>query len=106
MKQNNHMADFAGKKPLQEKKKLTRADRVAARKTRKETILPIHKRPIVCPPDKAGRHPIFRLGGLICRALVIWMASSGLMIFLSSAYALMEKMFPSPSSKTVSPLPG
>ena len=88
MKQNNHMADFAGNKPLQKKKKLTRADRVAARKARRETILPIHKRPIVCPPDKAGRSLLLRTLGLICRSLVIWLAASGLVIFLAAALEL------------------
>ena len=88
MKQNNHTADFAGKKPLQEKKKLTRAEKRDARKARKEAILPIHKRPIVCPPDKASRSPFLRIMGLVCRSLVIWLAAAGLMIFISSALEL------------------
>ncbi len=57
----------------------------AEKRAEKNAILSVHKRPIVCPPDKAGRHPLFRLGGLICRALVIWLSSSGLMIFLADA---------------------
>ncbi len=54
-------------------------------RTAKNTSVSVHKRPIVCPPDKAGRHPLFRIGGLICRALVIWLAAAGLVTFLSDA---------------------
>ena len=83
MKRKNHLpADLTGSaKTPKTSKPNTRAQRKAAKKA----ILPLHKRPIVCPPDQAGRSLLFRLGGLICRALVIWMASSGLIIFLSGA---------------------
>ena len=92
MKQNKQAA-FADVKALQRKaKKARKADKRAAKakrkadkKAAKNAILPIHKRPIVCPPDKAGRGKLFRWGGLVCRALVIWLASAGLMIFVSSA---------------------
>ena len=93
MKQNKQTAAFVdaktGKKAQKQARKLERAQRKAAqraaKKAAKNAILPIHKRPIVCPPDKAGRGGLFRLGGLICRALVIWMAAAGLVIFISSA---------------------
>ena len=62
-----------------------RAAKKAAKYAAKNAVTPIHKRPIVCPPDKAGRAPLFRYGGLICRALVIWLAAAGLVIFVSSA---------------------
>ena len=88
MKQNKYTADFAGKNPMQKKKKFTRAQRRAARKARKEAILPVHKRPIVCPPDKAGRSIALRVIGLLCRSLVIWLAASGLVIFIASALEL------------------
>ncbi len=82
MKHKKQTADFAGKKAGKQKKvRKTRA----RKKAEKNVILPIHKRPIVCPPDKAGRSPLFRLGGIACRALVIWLAASGLVIFLASA---------------------
>lgn len=82
MKHNQQTADFAAKKLKKPKKaRKTRAQK----KAEKNAILNVHKRPIVCPPDKAGRSPLFRYGGIACRALVIWLASSGLMIFLSSA---------------------
>lgn len=58
------------------------------KKQEKNAALPLHKRPIVCPPDKVGRHLAFRLAGYICRALVVWAASAGLVIFVSSAFAL------------------
>ncbi len=81
-------ADFADSRTVMDKKKkvrLTRAQRKAAKKEAKEAVLPIHKRPIVCPPDRAGRGRLFRLGGLLCRALVIWLAAAGLTIFVASA---------------------
>lgn len=85
---HNKQAAFGGASPKQKKKKLTRAEKKAAKKAQKELILPVHKRPIVCPPDKAGRSPLFRYGGIACRALVIWLAASGLMIFVASALEL------------------
>ena len=92
MKENKYAADFAGKDTAKKQGKMTRSERKAARKAakkaRKEMILPIHKRPVVCPPDKAGRSPLFRYGGILCRSLVIWLAASGLMIFLASALEL------------------
>ena len=82
MKHNKQNADFAGKKIKKQKKaRKTRAQK----KAEKNLVLNIHKRPIVCPPDKAGRSPLFRYSGIACRALVIWLAASGLMIFLASA---------------------
>ena len=82
MKHNKHNAAFAGSKlKKQRKARKTRAQKKAER----NAILNIHKRPIVCPPDKAGRSPLFRYGGIACRSLVIWLAASGLMIFLASA---------------------
>ena len=87
MKQNKQVA-FGGATPKPKKQKLTRKEKKAAKKAQKEAILPVHKRPIVCPPDKAGRSPLFRYGGIACRALVIWLAASGLMIFIASALEL------------------
>ncbi len=84
-KYDKRPADFAVKSTAKPKKiRKTRAQR----KAEKHALLPIHKRPIVCPPDKAGRHPLFRLGGLICRALVIWLSAAGLTIFISTALQL------------------
>ena len=88
MKHNQYSADFAGTNKKVKKARMSRAQRKAAKKARKDLILPIHKRPIVCPPDKAGRSPLFRYGGIACRSLVIWLAASGLMIFIASALEL------------------
>ena len=85
MKQNKPIADFAGKKAGHKQGKMSRAEKKAAKAARKDLILPVHKRPIICPPDKAGRSPLFRYGGILCRSLVIWLAASGLMIFIASA---------------------
>ena len=89
MKQNKQNAAFAdaktGKQTKKQARRVARAERKAAKKAAKNVVLPIHKRPIVCPPDKAGRGPLFRYGGLICRALVVWLAAAGLVIFIASA---------------------
>lgn len=79
MKHKKPHADLLG--PKNQKQKKTRRQK----KQEKNAILNIHKRPIVCPPDRAGRSPLFRYGGIACRGLVIWLAASGLMIFLASA---------------------
>lgn len=88
MKRKSHIpadvsgVDFSGGKAKKAKKeRKTRA----RKKAEKNAILPLHKRPIVCPPDRAGRSPLFRYGGLICRSLVIWLAAAGLVIFMASA---------------------
>ncbi len=71
---------------MKHKKRRDPAASSGTRRRRAETaVVSIHKRPIVCPPDRAGRSLPFRLGGLFCRALVIWAASSGLIIFFSDA---------------------
>ena len=88
MKMNKHIAPFPDKQPPQRRKKMSRAEKKAAKKARKKMILPVHKRPIVCPPDRAGRSLLFRIGGIVCRSLVIWLAASGLVIFLASALEL------------------
>jgi hypothetical protein len=90
MKQNKpNAAALAGKKnPKKEARRRRaelRASKKAAKKAAKNAVLPIHKRPIVCPPDKAGRSPLFRYGGLACRALVIWLSAAGLVTFIASA---------------------
>ncbi len=71
-----------------EARKKQKAYKKAVKAAQKNATLPIHKRPIVCPPDRAGRHPLFRLGGIVCRALVIWLAVSGFVLFISGALQL------------------
>ncbi len=85
MKQRNNPADFAV--PTPKKARKTRKTR-AERKAERRALLPIHKRPIVCPPDKLGRHPLFRLFGLLGRGLVIWLVSISLPIFIAAALEL------------------
>ena len=48
MKHSKQTAPFGG--TPNKGKKLTRKQKKAARKAQKELTLPIHKRPIVCPP--------------------------------------------------------
>ncbi len=84
MKRKSPGTDFAAPTTPSKPAKKRRPSR-AAKKAEKARLVPIHKRPIVCPPDRVGRHPLFRLGGILCRALVIWLAAAGLTIFVSSA---------------------
>lgn len=74
----------AKKKALKDAKKQAKKQK----KAEKHAVLSVHKRPIVCPPDKAGRNLLFRLMGYICRVLVVWMASAGLVTFVSAALDL------------------
>ncbi len=74
----------AKKKALKDAKKQAKKQQ----KAEKHAILTVHKRPIVCPPDKAGKSLLFRLMGYICRVLVIWLASAGLVTFVSAALDL------------------
>ncbi len=77
----NHYTSTDPAESKTRKKRLSRAEKKAA----KMAVRPIHKRPVVCPTDKAGRSPLFRAGGLLCRALVIWLAAAGLVIFVAGA---------------------
>ena len=59
MKQRNSQnhTDLAGSKMSAAQKKkvrMTNAQRKAARKAAKEAILPVHKRPVVCPRIRPG----------------------------------------------------
>ncbi|MBQ9781409.1 MAG: hypothetical protein IJW00_10775 [Clostridia bacterium] len=63
-------------------KRQAKADKRAA----KHAVLSVHKRPIVCPPDKAGRSLPFRFFGYLCRVLVVWLAAAGLVTFISAAF--------------------
>lgn len=84
MKHKKQAAPLADTSPAPRQKRPTRKQRKAEEKR----ILPVHKRPVICPPDKAGRKPVFRLLGLLCRALVIWLGAAGLTIFLADALQL------------------
>ncbi len=89
MKPRSHSPADLGNAPSLSSKPRKRRNRRATRKgdrrSGREPALSVHKRPVICPPDRAGRHPLFRLGGLICRGLVIWLAAVGFVTFLSDA---------------------
>ncbi len=69
-------------------KKAAKVQAKAEKKAQKKAILSIHKRPIVCPPDQVGRHPLFRIFGYICRTLVAWLAAAGLVVYLNAAFQI------------------
>lgn len=82
------VAAKAANKMAKAEKKQRKQQMKLEKKQKKHAVLSVHKRPIVCPPDRAGRNPVFRLTGYICRTLVIWAASAGLVTFISSALEL------------------
>ncbi len=93
MKSDTHIhADLAGGAPLTPKaaKRAARRQRKAERAGKKAKRAPLsrHRRPIICPPDKAGRGPLFRTLGLLCRSLVVWLSAAGLTAFISDALEL------------------
>ncbi len=67
-------------------KKALKKQQKQQKKEDKKAVLSVHKRPIVCPPDKAGRSLPFRLFGYLCRILVVWLAAAGLVTFISAAF--------------------
>lgn len=83
-----NQAEKASKKAAKKARKLAKREAKRKAKQEKKALVSLHKRPIVCPPDKAGRHFAFRLFGYICRTLVVWAAASGLIIFISAALEL------------------
>lgn len=66
--------------------KALKKQRKQQKKAEKHAIVSVHKRPIVCPPDKAGRSFAFRFFGYLCRVLVVWLAAAGLVTFISAAF--------------------
>lgn len=74
------------KKTQRMAKKAEKKQKKLQKKADKHAVLSVHKRPIVCPPDKAGRSLPFRLLGYLCRILVIWLAAAGLVTFISAAF--------------------
>ena len=54
---------------------------------KKAALLPEHQRPIVCPPDKAGRGLGTRVFGYICRLFVVMCLIWGLMMFFGGGIA-------------------
>lgn len=74
------------KKSAKAAKKALKKQQKQQKKEAKNAVLSVHKRPIVCPPDKAGRSLPFRLFGYLCRILVVWLAVAGLVTFVSAAF--------------------
>ncbi len=71
------------KQPKQKKQK----------KQKKQTVLlPEHQRPLICPPDKAGRGLGTRVFGYICRCFVVMCLIWGLMMFFGGAFEVSNKL--------------
>lgn len=74
------------KKAQRKAKKAAKKQDKRQQKLDKHAVLSVHKRPIVCPPDRAGRSFPFRFFGYLCRILVVWLAAAGLVTFISAAF--------------------
>ncbi|MBO5270409.1 MAG: hypothetical protein J6B77_06460, partial [Clostridia bacterium] len=56
------------------------------RKRAKKAPLPLHRQPIVCPPDGAGRSTKLRLIGYAARIFVLFFAVFGFSFFIADAF--------------------
>ena len=73
---------------MAKKEKKMKAPRAPKRKKQKkqEVLLPEHQRPIVCPPDQAGRGLGTRVFGYVCRCFVVMCLIWGLMMFFGGGF--------------------
>ena len=53
---------------------------------KKAPLLPEHQRPLICPPDQAGRGLATRVFGYVCRCLVVMCLIWALMMFFGGAF--------------------
>ena len=84
-KRENQYPNAAATPPVNSKKAKKAKKTREERRVERHRLLPVHRRPIVCPPDRAGRKLPFRLFGIALRMLVVGCASAGLVIFLAAA---------------------
>lgn len=49
-------------------------------------LIPEHQRPVICPPDGAGRGLVVRVLGYVCRCLVVMCLCWALMMFFGGAF--------------------
>lgn len=71
------------KKSKQEKQ----AERLAKKAKKQAPLIPEHQRPLICPPDKAGRGLATRVFGYVCRCLVVACLIWALMMFFGGGLA-------------------
>lgn len=55
---------------------------------RKRALGSVHKRPIICPPDKGASGITSVILGYVCRILILWMAVFSVAFFVADAFAL------------------
>lgn len=71
------------KKSKQEKK----AEKLAKKAKKQAPLIPEHQRPLICPPDRAGRGLATRVFGYVCRCLVVACLIWALMMFFGGGLA-------------------
>ena len=77
-------------KKIKEKRSSKAFDKKRTNKKNKK-VLAVSRRPIVCPPDRAGMKWWVRLTGYICRVAVIFVAVFGLTFFMCDALRLEQQ---------------
>ena len=70
-------------KKNKEKKK---ARKLARQAKKQAALLPEHQRPLICPPDRAGRGLGTRVFGYVCRCFVVLCLIWALMMFFGGAF--------------------
>ncbi len=70
---------------------VTQMQKYKGNNKKRKVALPEEKRPIICPPDKAGMSLRTRVLGYICRALVTFTSVFGLVFFVTDALKLGEQ---------------
>ena len=72
---------------MAKKEKKVKAPKEPKQKKKKQAaLLPEHQRPLICPPDQAGRGLGTRIFGYVCRCFVVMCLIWGLMMFFGGGF--------------------
>ena len=73
---------------MAKKEKKVKEPKVKKQKRQKKQapLVPEHQRPLICPPDQAGRGLRTRILGYVCRCLVVMCLCWALMMFFGGAF--------------------
>lgn len=83
----------------EKKNKAQKQSKKTQKQAKKQAVLvPEHQRPVICPPDKAGRGLGTRIFGYVCRCFVVMCLIWALMMFFGAAFEVngigtQEKLF-------------
>lgn len=74
------------KKSKEKKQRGQKVSKQQKQQKKKAPLVPEHQRPLICPPDQAGRGLGTRIFGYICRCLVVMCLIWALMMFFGGAF--------------------